>query len=392
MTTLPLAAPRPTALDRVSFGLLLAFVAAQQLTIAGAQILLAVLLAVWAWRLVREHGRPEVPPFFWPLAAYAAVTLLVSVFSVDPMGSFGRDKQLLLFLVVPLVYTLGRGRRAVTLIDVIVSVGAASAAVGIVQFGILHYDNLGQRPHGTLGHYMTYSGILMLVITAAAARLVFGTTNRIWPALVMPALLVALQLTFGRSAWVGVSVAVGLLFLLKDFRLLGLIPVVIALTFAFAPDRVVDRMVSMFDRKDPTSRDRVAMLEIGEAMVKDHPLTGVGPNMVPRVYAQYRTADAVNDVNPHLHNVPMHIAAERGLPALAVWVWFLASLVSGLIRLFRRPETKMLAAGGLAAVAGMLAAGFFEYNFGDSEFLMLFLVLVTLPFAAARTDQPATAN
>jgi len=26
----------------------------------------------------------------------------------------------------------------------------------------------------------------------------------------------------------------------------------------------------------------------------------------------------------------------------------------------------------------------FEYNFGDSEFLMLFLVLVTLPFAATQ--------
>ena len=35
-------------------------------------------------------------------------------------------------------------------------------------------------------------------------------------------------------------------------------------------------------------------------------------------------------------------------------------------------------------VASMLAAGLFEYNFGDSEFLMLLLVLITLPFAAAR--------
>jgi hypothetical protein len=33
----------------------------------------------------------------------------------------------------------------------------------------------------------------------------------------------------------------------------------------------------------------------------------------------------------------------------------------------------------------MLAAGQFEYNFGDSEFLMLFLVLMTLPYAAAVT-------
>ncbi len=389
MTTLPLPAPRTATLERVTFGLLLAFVAAQQVSIAGAQILLTLLLVAWVVGLVQEHGRPDAPPFFIPLIAYAGVTLVVSLFSVDPMGSFGRDKQLVLFAVVPVVYQLARGRKATTVADVIVSVGAISAAVGIVQFGILHYDNLGQRPHGTLGHYMTYSGILMLVVTAAAARLVFGTESRLWPALVMPALLVALQLTFGRSAWVGVSVAVGLLFLLKDFRLLGVIPVVIALTFAFAPDRVVDRMVSIFDRKDPTSRDRVAMLEIGEAMVKAHPLTGVGPNMVPRVYAQYRVPDAVNDVNPHLHNVPMHIAAERGLPALAVWVWFLVSLVLGLVKLFRRPDTKMLAAGGLAAVAGMLAAGFFEYNFGDSEFLMLFLVLVTLPFASARESAPA---
>ena len=33
----------------------------------------------------------------------------------------------------------------------------------------------------------------------------------------------------------------------------------------------------------------------------------------------------------------------------------------------------------------MLAAGMFEYNFGDSEFLMMFLVLITLPFAGERT-------
>ena len=45
----------------------------------------------------------------------------------------------------------------------------------------------------------------------------------------------------------------------------------------------------------------------------------------------------------------------------------------------------------LAAIVAMLAAGFFEYNFGDSEFLMMFLVLVTLPFAAARSEEAPTA-
>jgi len=32
----------------------------------------------------------------------------------------------------------------------------------------------------------------------------------------------------------------------------------------------------------------------------------------------------------------------------------------------------------------MLTAGLFEYNFGDSEFLMLFLIVVTLPFTVER--------
>jgi len=34
----------------------------------------------------------------------------------------------------------------------------------------------------------------------------------------------------------------------------------------------------------------------------------------------------------------------------------------------------------------------FEYNFGDSEFLMLFLVVVTLPYAADRHPPAALAG
>src|SRR6185436_5196120 len=196
---------------------------------------------------------------------------------------------------------------------------------------------------------------------------------------------VALTLTFTRSAWVGVCVGISLLFILKDFRLTGLIPVIIALLFALAPDRITDRLMSVFDLRDPSSRDRVAMLQTGAEMIKDHPLAGVGPNLVERLYPQYRDPNGVQKVNPHLHNVPVQIAAERGLPALAVWLGFIVGLVVALAKQLREPQLRFLAAAGLAAVTSMLVAGMFEYNFGDSEFLMLFLILVTLPFAAART-------
>jgi len=220
------------------------------------------------------------------------------------------------------------------------------------------------------------------VICAAVARLLFDVRHSTWAAIVMPALAVAIALTFTRSAWVGVTVAVTLLLVMKNLKLLAILPVVAALFFVMAPERIASRFYSIFDLHDPTSRDRVAMLREGRAMIEDHPVTGVGPNMVQRLYAQYRDPEAVEKVNPHLHNVPMQIAAERGLPALAVWLAFIVTLGVGLIRRLKVPEARFLAAAAISCIIAMLAAGQFEYNFGDSEFLMLFLVFMTLPFAA----------
>jgi putative inorganic carbon (hco3(-)) transporter len=390
MTTLTLVegAPPRDRLEWTAVAGLLGFVAALQLSIAAAGICLALTLACWFGALMLGHERWDAPRFFWPLVAYAAWTLVSAAFSPDPRTSFTDSKQLVLFLLVPAAYQLARGNRALTVFNVIITVGAASAILGIVQYGLLNYDHLGQRPQGTLGHYMTYSGLLVLVICAAVARLLFDVRHSTWAALVMPALAVAIALTFTRSAWVGVTVAVALLFVLKDIRLLVILPIVGALFFVIAPERIANRFNSMFDLHDPTSRDRVAMLREGRAMIADHPLTGVGPNMVQRLYAQYRDPEAVEKVNPHLHNVPMQIAAERGLPALAIWIWFLVVAATDLWKKLKTSRHRFLAAGGLAAIAGMLAAGLFEHNFGDSEFLMLFLVMITLPFAADRTDLP----
>ena len=388
-------------LERVTGGLLLGFVGALQISIAVAQILLAAMFISWIALRIQDRARPTAPQFFVPLLAFGGLTLVSAAFSVDPMASLIDSRQLLLLAIVPAVYDLARGSRASTVVDVIISVGAASAVYGIVQYGLLHYDNLGQRPQGTLTHYMTYSGVLMLAICAAAARLVFGTRDRIWPALIMPALVVALTLTFTRNAWIGGCVAVGLLFVLKDFRLTALLPVVLAALFVAAPDGLVNRLTSTFDAQDPANQDRFAMIEIGARIVADRPLTGVGPNMVPAVYDQYRPDYAVNVVNPHLHNVALQIAAERGLPALAAWCWFVIALVVALFRMFRqapashdtRPDQRrVLTAAALASTAAMLAAGLFEYNFGDSEFLMLFLVLITLPFAAGRQADASAAR
>jgi O-antigen ligase len=236
---------------------------------------------------------------------------------------------------------------------------------------------------------MTYSGLLMLVICVAVARILFLMWGRAWAALVMPALAVAVALTSTRSAAVGVCIGVALLFALKDFRLFAILPIIAAIFFAFAPRLVTQRFVSMFDAKDPTRLDRVAMVREGGRMVAAHPLVGVGANMVEKRYEEFRGPDAVNKINPHLHNNPVQIAAERGLPALVAWIWFIVALARDLWTRFRAGGQTFLPAAALAALAALLTAGMFEYNFGDSEVLMLFLILVTLPAAAQRAATPA---
>ena len=375
---------RHAALEQAGLLALFGVAGALQFSIAIAQILLTVSILCWVALIVVDREKIEIPSFAWPLLVYAAITLISTAFSPDPRTSLMADKQMVLFLLVPLVYRFATGPRASTMVTVIVSFAAVSAAVGIVQYGILRYDNLGQRPLGTLGHYMTYSGLLMLVIGAALARVLFGERDRMWSAVVIPALAVAVAVTFTRNTVVGVCAAAALLLTLKDFRLLAVLPILAALFFAIAPAPLTARYISIFSLKDPTNRDRVAMLREGLHMIRDHPLVGIGPNMVRPLYASYRDPDAVELMNQHLHNVPVQIAAERGLPALAVWLWFIVGLVIALAKQLRVERVRFLAAAGLAAVISMLAAGMFEYNFGDSEFLMLFLILVTLPFAASR--------
>jgi O-antigen ligase len=386
MTTMSITAGTPTRdrLEQVGLGALIAMVAAAQLSIAVAQIMLTVAGLCWFAAHVMRRERVEVPEFFWPLVGYASLTLMAAGFSRDPLTSLEDCKQLSLLLLVPIVYDFARGTRARSVLTIVLTAGVASALVGIVQYSILNFDSLERRVQGTLSHWMTYSGTLMLVICAAVARLLYDRRDRGWAAVVIPALIVSLIVTFTRSALVGLAAGVGVLFLLRDFRLLALLPIGLAAALALAPADITRRIYSIADLNDPTNRDRVAMLEAGIEIVKDYPLTGVGPDMIKEVYPNYRVPTALMPVTPHLHNVPLQIAAERGLPALAVWIWFVVVALRSLVRSLHTTRYKVLVAASIGATVAMLTAGMFEYNFGDSEFLMLFLVLLTLPFAADR--------
>jgi O-antigen ligase len=387
------------ALEQWAFWTLAGSLAAVQLTLAVAETLFGISALLWLVLAIRDRRRPDVPPFFIPLLALAAWTLISTAASSNPVVGLREDKQLLLYLIVPITMRVARGTRAQRAVSWIIAVGGISALAGIVQgivVGDLSYDYLiHNRPHGLLGHYMTYSGVLMLVFCAAVAQLVYAEREWLWPAVAVPAMLVALAVTLSRNVWVGALLAIVSLLVVRRRSMLIAVPIVLIVAFAASPVR--SRALSAFNPTDATGRDRVSMLKSGVAMVRDHWLTGVGPNRVPVEYlAHYKRADAVDPADQpgstraHLHNVIMQLAAERGLPALVAWLVFVVMAAGGLLRQMRLGPAPALAAGGFAAVIAMFAAGLFEHNFGDSEFLILFLGLITLPYAARLADAPVS--
>jgi O-antigen ligase len=400
-------AGRSPWLERAAYVALLGFAAAPQFSIAVAYVLLGLAAALWLTLVIVNHERIDVPRMFWPLAVYAGATLVSAALSPYPEISLLDCKQLVLFAIIPIAYRLFQGERTLKVVDVIITVGALNAVYGIVQYAIMDHDKIENRIQGNLGHYMTYSGVIMLVACIAFARIMFRRRDRLWAALVLPAVLVALVLTLSRNAWVGACVGIGTLFLLKDvrhaLRFAAVLPIALALLVAFAPAAITNRLTTIASLTDQfkqseegrmstaSNRDRVAMAKMGALIIRDYPLTGVGPDMIIKVYPSYRSkvTGAVSQLNSHLHNVPLQIAAERGLPALAIWLWFVVTLLRDFMRKRTTSPLPSLATAGIACVAAMLAAGLFEYNFGDSEFLMLFLVVITLPYAADR--QPPTA-
>ena len=127
------------------------------------------------------------------------------------------------------------------------------------------------------------------------------------------------------------------------------------------------------------------MAVTGFHMIRDHPIFGVGPERIHAEFPRYYHGnDLANFYYGHLHNNIVQIAAERGLLCLAAFLWFIFEIYADLGRMLKTADdgTRWTILSAIAAVTGFLIAGFFEYNFGDSEVLLLLLFIISLPYGA----------
>lgn len=426
-----LVASRPLPLHRsrgwwsvLSDGALVALFVALACSISASQALLAALCAL---ALARPAAVPAIPgaglrdlaarvwrqPMAPPFAVFAALTLLSASFSGNPGWSFWIARDLLrigAFYVV-LHYTRGASH-ALRLWYVFLLTLTLMAAYGLGQAYLctVRPDVLGswiqdvcthrERVRGPFSIYMTFGGVLLLGALFVLACLANLPWRRAWRLVPTGTLTItAMALTYSRNAWLGL--AAGTLGLVvtarRALRLVAILAAVLALALLATPDAVTDRVRSFVDTQDATARDRVAMWRAGLSMIADWPILGVGPGEVRAWYQHYRRPEAVRPSTGHLHNSPIQIAAERGLPALAAWIWiWVAFFRQGwrvLRPLGREPSaSRALVCASLGCVAGFLVAGLFEHNFGDGEVVMVVYALMALPWIVERDRAAAAAD
>lgn len=357
------------------------------ISISLAETFLLLAVFIWAVLLLKEKGRLTAPTFFIPLAVYAGISLVSAAYSVNAGVSFKECRELAIFLIVPVTYMSLRSFKDVRLANLAVFASAAASILySFARFAFVAPP--GERIKGFMGHYMTQSGLIILFASLALAILLFerGKSRYLWGAAALAA-GAALELTMTRSAWIGLAAAVCVLVALRSPKFLAVVPVAIVLIFFASPAPIKRRALSIFQLQGFSNRTRVEYARAGVKIIGDYPLLGSGPDTVDMVFQnpKYGLSDDAKK-NVHLHNTMIQIAAERGLPALAAWLAFIVwafMKLAGLVRT-RDPRILPLAAGALAALVAILASGFFEYNFGDSEVAILFLYLLTMPFAAAR--------
>ena len=356
--------------------------------ISPAYFAFGILGVAWVVERIRDRQWPDslASPLCAAAAVYAAFIALSTAFSRNPAVSVRHLAGVSLLLLLPITMDVVEDvRQARILFAAIGASGVVLAAVGFWEFA--HGgDDLYNRIMGGLSHWMTYSG-LTLIAASLLTGLALEDRGR-WRIAGMFAVVpfAAMVLTFTRNAYVGALVAVVSYLLLRRPRgFLVLVPVLIVL-FVVVPGPIRARFLSIRSLQDGSNRDRILMVRAGIRMVADSPVFGVGPDQVRPLYPFYRDPEARDWNVPHLHNNIVQIAAANGLFACAAYLAMMGIFffrVGGALRRERRPDRAAVLAGAWLAGVAIFVAGFFEYNFGDTEVEMATLLVLAVPFSRA---------
>ena len=375
-------------------------------SIAISESLLVAGLALRLNAFVRSKAECRLPRIFWFWLIWAVLEVAAWLHSPDLKAGRGEMRHLALiaalFLLLP---ALNRSSHAVTIWRGIFLTATLSSLVLIGDFlaRLVRYSrelsntqdpSFYLRSGGLLNHWMVYGTVEVIVF---AALLEFWRTypeerRHLLPLLAVNGLAILLSLT--RMLWVCCFLLLFLHFAWRRSRWIWTAPIWPVLLFVLAPGPVRFRLTGALRPAYYSNAERLQMLGVGARMIRDRPLTGVGPGRVEGLYLSYLSAaDPIPAYHGHLHNNLFQLAAEFGLPAVLAAGLFIVVLVNQLRERLRTApdrEAQFLCRAALLGLAGFLAAGMFEYTYGHSLGLILLSFTTLAPLISG--EQPVAAS
>lgn len=336
---------------------------------------------------------PEPEMFYPPLVLFIAGSVLSSLFSPDVPRSLRHTGEWFPFLALPLAITLFRqtANAAAAARKALIAFGGLLSIYGVTEYFVLGRQALENRIDGPTGHVMTYSGLLLQISLWFVVLSFDRRTRSVAGSIVAVVTSFVLVLTLTRSAWIGWVAGFASLLAARSPRRVVWLATAAVTALLVMPMPFFARMVSTFDLEQSSNLDRIRMWQAGAAIIRDHPLVGIGLEQIEQVYPLYRSADAPRANVQHLHNNVMQLWAERGVVVVFAYLAFVTTALSALIRRGRDVTQRPLSDAAFAAVVGVTVAGLFEFNFGDTEVLLLTLALLAQGVSGAPSERQSEA-
>ncbi|MBP7828415.1 MAG: CPBP family intramembrane metalloprotease [Kiritimatiellae bacterium] len=388
--------------SRWAWGLLLATAFAVPFSIALAQTCGGLCLVCMAAAVARRRLRLEIPRLFWPALAFAVIAVLSVVLGPEPFRLVKKTGRLVWFLFIPAAAMLAPTVPRRTALLKAFALGSGVLGLKIVLLNSWtawrgESELLANVPDFfgrlvALGS-MTAGQMLMIGLLATAALFLWwrsrGGIARAWWALAA-AQAAGLILNFKRGSWI-TAVLLGAGSLVARRRWLWLLGLLALVGAALCAHPVRGRVEQLQGEWDSHGGGRLTMwTRIAPALVEQYPL-GVGYRSVTPALLR-RIEPNVERRRNHLHSNPVQVLVETGWIGLLVYLaWMGLAAAEAARRLRAAPESGEARAQAVAftwMLAGLLLNGLVEYNFGDTE-LMIVLAVVLGALSADPREGPA---
>jgi O-antigen ligase len=258
-----------------------------------------------------------------------------------------------------------------------------------------------RRATGFYNHWTTYAESLVLIGSLAFGLLLavprkFSRNGALLGAAVA-GIGIAMLLSVTRASWLSLLLSAALIAALSLSRraliVIGLcaIPVVLGGLFVLRQKR----NVGFFDQKDDSIAWRQKIWHEGFHLLVSNPrhlLIGVGMDSIKSHWREWDLFENGKLPMGHMHSDYLQIALERGVPTLIVWLILLGAYARTLWRtrgLVPNEDwiEKGIILGALGGLFGFMTSGVVHYNWGDSEVVMIFYLIMGLSLVVERRSQ-----